>query len=318
MSSICPTVWIVSPCYNEEEVLRITAPRMIEKINSLQEQRVISEFSSVLLVDDGSSDNTWRIIEELCESDPRFKGLKLAHNRGHQNALYAGLIEAKDYCDYSFSIDADLQDDVNVLDKMLEEAQAGAEIIFGVREARSTDTFFKRNTAKGFYSVMQHLGADTIPNHADCRLMSKRAMEALSEYEERNLFLRGLAVDLGFKTAIATYDRSKREAGESKYPLKKMLAFAWQGITSFSTKPLKMITRLGFSVFIIGIALLIYTLVQFFRGVTVEGWASLSVSIWIIGGLVMLSIGVLGEYIGKIYDEVKRRPRYFPEKTTWK
>ncbi|WP_338124962.1 glycosyltransferase family 2 protein [Parasutterella secunda] len=298
------------PCYNEEEVLPETSKRLKEKLQQLISEKLISEKSRILFVNDGSKDRTWFIIKELHHSDPLYSGATLSRNRGHQNALLAGLMSAKNYADFVISLDADLQDDINAIDSMIEKYYEGYDIVYGVRSSRKTDTFFKRFTAEGYYKFIKLLGADIVFNHADYRLMSKRALDDLSEYSEVNLFLRGIVPMLGYKTTSVFYERGERFAGESKYPLKKMLAFALEGVTSLSTKPLRFITLLGFVIFFVSLLMLIYSLVQWFVDETVIGWASVICSIWAIGGLVLLSIGVVGEYIGKIYLETKHRPRY--------
>lgn len=311
-----PKLAIVVPCYNEEAVLEITAGVLLEKINSLIAKGIITEQSHVLFVDDGSRDDTWRLIEQLHEQEPNtFHGVKLAHNKGHQNALFAGLMTAREAkVDCAVSMDADLQDDPNAIDKMLEEYKQGAQIVYGVRDNRETDTAFKRGTARAFYKLMSAMGTETIPDHADFRLMSLCALDALSQYREVNLFLRGIVPSLGFKTAKVFYKRGTRAAGESKYPLKKMISFALDGITSFSKKPLSIITGMGMASVIIGIVMFIYTLVSVFSGHSVAGWGSIMCSIWILGGMLLTSLGVVGTYIGKIYEEVKDRPRYILEK----
>ena len=303
-------LYIVVPCYNEEEVLPETSKRLKEKVESLVKAEGISEKSRILFVNDGSKDRTWEIISSLHAADPVFSGVDLSRNRGHQNALLAGLMTAKDRCDMCISMDADLQDDVDAVDRMVEEYYAGCDIVYGVRSSRKKDTFFKRFTAEGFYRVMNLLGAETVFNHADYRLMSKRALEGLAEFKEVNLFLRGIVPMIGYRTGTVEYERGERFAGESKYPLKKMLSFAMEGITSLSTKPLKMITGLGFFIFLVSIAMLIYSIVRWAMGETIIGWASVICSVWAIGGLILLSLGVIGEYIGKIYLETKARPRF--------
>lgn len=304
-------LYLVIPCYNEEEVISETAKRLKIKMESLVEKEMISHKSKVVFVNDGSKDKTWELIKNFHEQDSLFSGLNLSRNRGHQNALLAGLMTAKDYADMVISMDADLQDDINAMDEMIEKFHQGCDIVYGVRSKRETDTFFKRFTAESFYKLMNSMGANTVYNHADYRLMSKRALEALSNFTEVNLFLRGIVPMIGFKTGIVTYERNERFAGESKYPLKKMFSFAFEGITSLSIKPIRMITFTGLVVFLISVAMLIYTLTQHFTGRTIIGWASVMVSVWAIGGLLMLAIGIVGEYIGKIYMETKARPRYF-------
>ncbi|MEA4998556.1 MAG: glycosyltransferase family 2 protein [Candidatus Limiplasma sp.] len=301
---------VVIPCYNEEEVLGETARRLVEKMRSLVEKGLCSAESRVLLVDDGSKDRTWEIIAALHQENPLFEGLKLSRNRGHQNALLAGLMTARKHCDVSISMDADLQDDMDAMDRFLEEYRQGCDVVYGVRNKRDTDTFFKRQTALGFYRLMKALGVDITFNHADYRLMSRRALDGLAQFREVNLFLRGLAPLVGYRSGYVFYDRNERFAGESKYPLKKMLAFAIDGITSFSVKPLRLITTLGIVIFMISVAMLLYTLITFITGRTVIGWTSTIASIWMIGGIQLLSLGVIGEYIGKIYNESKRRPRF--------
>ena len=301
---------VVIPCYNEEEVLPETSKRLVEKMRSLMDKGLITEDSKVLLVNDGSKDRTWEMITELHKENPLFEGLKLSRNRGHQNALLAGLMTARNRCDISISMDADLQDDMDAMDRFIEKYNEGCEIVYGVRNKRETDTWFKRETALFFYRLMKGLGVDITYNHADYRLMSNRALNALAEYREVNLFLRGLAPLVGFQSDVVYYDRSERFAGESKYPLKKMLAFAIDGITSFSVKPLRLITTVGFVIFVVSLFMLLYALIAWIAGKTVAGWTSMLGSIWLIGGIQLLSLGVIGEYVGKIYNETKRRPRF--------
>ncbi len=303
-------LYIVVPCYNEEEVLPETSRRLKEKMEALVAAGTVSEGSRILFVNDGSRDRTWEIISALHAADPVFSGVDLTRNRGHQNALLAGLMTAKDRCDMAISMDADLQDDVDAVDKMIEEYHAGCDIVYGVRSSRKKDTFFKRFTAEGFYRVMNLLGAETVFNHADYRLMSRRALEGLSQFKEANLFLRGMVPMIGYRSGTVEYERGERFAGESKYPLKKMLAFAMEGITSLSVKPLRMITGLGALIFLIAAVMLAYSVYRWAVGDTVLGWASLMCSVWAIGGLILLSLGVIGEYIGKIYLETKGRPRF--------
>lgn len=306
-------LYLVIPCYNEEQVLPLTKKELKEKMSTLIKSDKISKDSKVMFVNDGSKDKTWDLIEEYHNEDNLFVGIKLSRNKGHQNALLAGLMTAKKYADITISMDADLQDDINVIDKMIEENNKGAEIVYGVRSSRKKDSWFKRFTAESFYKLMRLMGVEVVFNHADCRLMSKRVLDELEHFDEVNLFLRGIVPLIGFKTSIATYERNKRVAGESKYPLKKMLSFAWDGITSFSVKPLKMITTLGFIMLLISIIMIIYTIVVKILGNTVSGWAFIMLSIWFIGGLQLVSIGLIGEYVGKIYSETKRRPRYIIE-----
>ena len=307
-------LYLVVPCYNEQEVLPETSKRLKEKMESLMERNLISRDSRIMFVNDGSKDRTWSMIEELHGQDEIFAGVKLSRNRGHQNALLGGLMTAKEYADMTISLDADLQDDIDVIDQMVEKYYEGCEIVYGVRSARTTDTFFKRFTAESFYHLISWMGGDIVFNHADYRLMSKRALKELENYKEVNLFLRGIVPMIGFKTDVVTYERHERMAGESKYPLKKMLALAIDGITSLSTKPIRFIVFLGLFIFLCSIGMLIYSLVQHFLGNTSIGWTSLIVSIWAIGGLQLLAIGVIGEYIGKIYLETKARPRFIIEK----
>lgn len=303
-------LYIVVPCYNEEEVLPETARRLGDKLSALTSAGKISESSRVLFVNDGSKDRTWEIISGLHAEDPRFSGVDLSRNRGHQNALLAGLMAAKDRCDIAVSMDADLQDDIDAIDAMVEQYRKGCDVVYGVRSSRKKDSFFKRFTAEGFYRVMNALGAETVFNHADFRLLSRRALEGLAEFKEVNLFLRGIVPMIGYPSAVVEYERGERFAGESKYPLKKMLAFALEGITSLSTKPIRMITGLGFLIFLVSIIMLIYSIVRWAMGATILGWASMICSVWAIGGLILLSLGVIGEYIGKIYLETKSRPRF--------
>lgn len=301
---------VVIPCYNEEEVLPETSKRLVEKMDSLKAKGYITEDSRVLLVNDGSRDRTWEIICDLHKQNPMFEGVKLSRNRGHQNALLAGLMTARNRCDISISMDADLQDDMDAMDRFIEKYNEGCEIVYGVRNKRETDTFFKRETALMFYRLMKGLGVDITYNHADYRLMSNRALNGLFEFKEVNLFLRGLAPLVGYQSDVVYYDRAERFAGESKYPLKKMLAFAIDGITSFSVKPLRLITTVGMVIFIISLFMLLYALVSWITGNTVTGWTSTLASIWMIGGIQLLCLGVIGEYVGKIYNESKARPRF--------
>ena len=304
------TLYIVVPCYNEEEVLPETSRRLRAKLEQLMAAGKISKKSRVLYVNDGSKDRTWELISRLHEACPLFCGVDLTRNRGHQNALLAGLMTAKDRADMVISMDADLQDDVDAVDAMVDKFLEGVDIVYGVRSSRKRDTFFKRTTAEGFYRVMNAMGAETVFNHADYRLMSRRALEGLAQFKEVNLFLRGIVPMIGYRTDTVEYERGERFAGESKYPLKKMLSFAMEGITSLSVKPLRMITGLGFLVFLVSLVMIVYNIVRWAMGATVTGWASLACSIWLIGGLILLSLGVVGEYIGKIYLEAKGRPRF--------
>lgn len=308
-------LYIAVPCYNEKEVLNETAKRLEEKLQDLTKTEKISVKSRVLFINDGSKDNTWEIIKDLHSKNNVFSGISLSRNRGHQNALLAGLMTAKEYADIVISMDADLQDDINAIDSMLEKYEQGFDIVYGVRSSRKKDSFFKRNTAIMFYRMMMFLGAETVYNHADFRLMSKRALEGLAEFKEVNLFLRGLVPMIGYPSATVEYERAERFAGESKYPLKKMIAFANDGITSLSIKPITLITRLGFIISSVSLLMLLYTLIIYLAGKTVTGWSSLILSIWFLGGLQLLAIGVIGEYIGKIYKETKQRPRYIISET---
>lgn len=303
-------LYVVVPCYNEEEVINETTKRLKEKLETLIKNKVISDKSRVMYVNDGSRDNTWNLIKEIDSKEKLFTGISLSRNRGHQNALLGGLMTAKQYADVVISMDADLQDDINAIDGMLEKYYEGNDIVYGVRSSRKTDSFFKRNTALAFYKVMKALGVDCVYNHADYRLTSKRVLDEFENYKEVNLFLRGMFPLVGFKSDIVYYERHERFAGSSKYPLKKMLNFAWDGITSFSTKPLRLICVLGFIILFISIIIMIYSLVRKLTGNTVSGWTFLSISIWFIGGLQMISIGIIGEYIGKMYNETKARPRF--------
>lgn len=303
-------LFLVIPCYNEEEVLQETAKRLLDKMNTMIDNKIICDKSKILFVNDGSNDKTWNLIEELHSNNNIFSGISLSINRGHQNALVAGLMTAKEYCDMTISLDADLQDDVDVMDKFVEQYYAGNDIVYGVRSSRQTDTKFKRTTALAFYKLMSYLGVDMIYNHADYRLMSKQALDGLAQFKEVNLFLRGIVPLVGYNHSIIEYERHERFAGESKYPLKKMLSFALDGITSLSIKPIRIITTLGITIFFISIIALIYSLISHFSGNTVTGWTSLTISIWMLGGIQLLSLGIIGEYIGKIYTETKERPRY--------
>lgn len=306
-------LYMVIPCYNEQEVLPETSKRLREKYDNLIKANTISEKSRILFVNDGSKDKTWMLIEELHHKDSVFSGINLSRNRGHQNALLAGLMTAKDYADIIISMDADLQDDIDAIDEMIDKYLEGYDIVYGVRNKREKDTFFKRYTAESFYKLINSMGGQLIHNHADYRLMNKRSVEALAMYKEVNLFLRGIVPMIGYKTTTVGYERSERFAGESKYPFKKMLSFAVEGITSLSTKPIRFISILGLTIFIISIFMLIYILERYFTGATVAGWAGVAISVWAIGGLMLLSMGVIGEYIGKIYLETKERPRYIIE-----
>lgn len=310
------TLYAVVPCYNEEEVLPQSAEILREKWQRLMTEGKISPESRIALVDDGSKDRTWPIIGELCApADSLFCAVKLSHNRGHQNALLAGLETCMDRCDAIVSLDADLQDDIDVIDQFVEQYEAGCDIVYGVRSDRSSDGFAKRFTAQSYYKLLKLLGVDILYNHADYRLMSRRALHALAEYRESNLFLRGIIPELGFPSGVVTYARKERQAGESKYTLTKMMKLAFDGITSFSVRPIRLLSALGVATLLVAVVMAIYTLVRHFTGNTVSGWASLMISIWFLGGLNLLALGVVGEYIGKIYGEVKARPRYIVEQT---
>ena len=309
MSSVS-TLYVVVPCYNEEEVLSETTKRLKEKLEKLIKNKKISDKSKVMYVNDGSKDKTWDMICDINKKEKLFTGISLSRNRGHQNALLAGLMTAKEYADVVISMDADLQDDINAMDEMLEKYYSGSDIVYGVRSSRKKDSFFKRVTAQGFYKFMKFMGVDVVYNHADYRLTSKRALDAFSDFKEVNLFLRGMFPLVGFKSDVVYYERGKRFAGESKYPLKKMLNFAWDGITSFSVKPIRMVLKIGILIFFLSIVMLIYCLVVWLLGQTVTGWTFIVGSIWLVAGIQMLSIGIIGEYIGKIYSETKERPRY--------
>ena len=305
-----PILYLVVPCYNEEEVLPETVHRLTDKLDSMTQGGIISGDSRMIFVDDGSKDKTWQLIEAFHKENPYVCGLKLSRNRGHQNALLAGLMHAKEPADCVISLDADLQDDVDAIDRFVEKYTKGCDVVYGVRNKRETDTFFKRTTARGFYTFMKKMGVDVVYDHADYRLMSRRALEALAEYKEVNLFLRGLVPLIGFKSDYVYYDRAERFAGESKYPLKKMLHFAIDGITSFSVKPLTIISNLGICISVLSVIGLLYALISYFTHHAVAGWTAIVCSIWLLGGIQLLCIGVLGEYIGKIYAEVKGRPRF--------
>lgn len=303
-------LYVVIPCYNEQEVLLETAARIKTKMHDLMEQRKIASDSRVVFINDGSTDETWTLIKELHFSNPLYSGINLSLNKGHQNALLAGLMKAKKYADMVISMDADLQDDLDAMDAMIEKYYGGADIVYGVRNSRAKDRLFKKVTAEGFYRLMNHMGANTLFNHADYRLMSRRAIDGLAEFREVNLFLRGIIPMIGYTTEVVYYERGERFAGKSKYPLGKMIAFAIEGITSLSIRPIRMITILGILIFLISFVIMIYSVVRYFEGETIVGWPTLMVSIWAIGGLILLSLGVVGEYIGKIYLETKARPRY--------
>ena len=305
-----PVLYIVVPCYNEEEVLEETTKQLKQKMESMIKNNEISNDSRVMYVNDGSKDHTWDLIKKINNEEKLFTGISLSRNRGHQNALLGGLMTAKNYADVIISMDADLQDDIDAIDEMVKKYKEGNDIVYGVRSARKTDTFFKRFTAEGFYKFMKVLGVDCVYNHADYRLTSKRVLDELEGFREVNLFLRGMFPLIGFKSDIVYYERHERFAGESKYPLKKMLNFAWDGITSFSIKPLRLITSIGFIILLVSICIMIYTLIKLLTGNIVTSLSILTISIWFIGGIQMISLGIVGEYIGKIYSETKERPRF--------
>ena len=312
-----PILWIVIPCYNEEQVLPLTAPLFLKKIEELAEQEKISRRSRVLFVDDGSGDRTWETIRGLAAEDERFLGIRQSRNRGHQNAVLAGLMEAKDRCDITISIDCDGQDDINAMDRMVDAYLDGAEVVYGVRSKRDKDSFFKRFTAESFYRLMRFLGAEVVFNHADYRLISAKVLEHFADYEEVNIFLRGLVPLVGFPSATVYYERNERLAGKSHYPLRKMLALAFNGITSLSIKPITLITGFGVAFSIIGLILMIWAIVQSILGNTVAGWTSTVCIICLLGGIQLISMGIIGQYIGKTYLETKRRPRYIISSRTW-
>ena len=310
------TVFLVIPCYNEEKVLDETSKRVSEKLNFLINTGKISGKSRALFVDDGSKDLTWEIISGLHNQNPLLEGLKLSRNRGHQYALLSGLMVAKNHADAVISMDADLQDDVDVIDKFIDEFLSGSDIVYGVRSSRAKDTFFKKTTAEGFYKIMKSMGVEIVFNHADYRLMSRRSLESLSEYKETNLFLRGIVPLIGFKSTVVEYERHERFAGETKYPLKKMIAFALDGITSFSVKPIRLILSLGIFLFCASLILMIYFLIVCLMGYPVEGWTITVGSMWMLGGVQLICLGVVGEYVGKIYSETKRRPPFIIDRNT--
>ncbi len=307
------TLYIVVPCYNEEEVLPETSKRLRAKLEALIEAGKISKKSRIMLVNDGSKDTTWEMITKLHSECRLFTGVNLTRNRGHQNALLAGLMTAKSRADVTISMDADLQDDIEAVDEMMDKYYLGCDVVYGVRSKRKTDTWFKRFTAEAFYRVMSFLGAQTVFNHADYRLMSRRALEGLEKFKEVNLFLRGIVPMIGYKSDVVYYEREERFAGESKYPLKKMINFALDGITSLSSKPIRFITLTGFFIFLVSMFMILYFIIRWVIGATVSGWTSVICSVWAIGGLMILSIGIIGEYIGKIYLESKERPKFLIE-----
>ncbi|MBP3362178.1 MAG: glycosyltransferase family 2 protein [Clostridia bacterium] len=307
------TLFIVVPCYNEKDVLPETSKRLSEVLENMISKNKITDESRIIFVDDGSLDNTWEIICREHNTRPRVSGIKLSRNQGHQNALLGGLMTVKDECGCAVSIDADLQDDINTIEDMVDKYLEGCEIVYGVRKKRDSDTFFKRTTAVGFYKLMRFMGVDCVFNHADYRLLSRQALNALAEFPEKNLFLRGMIPLIGFKSDCVYYDRKERFAGESKYPLKKMLSFAFDGITSFSINPIRMISTMGITVCFIAFLILLYSVIRKFTGHTITGWTSIICSLWFLGGVQLIGIGLIGEYIGKMYKEVKNRPRYIIE-----
>lgn len=304
------TLYLVVPCYNEQEVLPETASRLNKKLSSLIAAGKIDDSSRILFVDDGSRDGTWDIIEALSQQDAHFGGVKLSRNKGHQNALLAGLTVAKEHCGAAISLDADLQDDIDAIDEMIAHFYDGCDIVYGVRSKRDTDTVFKRTTAEGFYKLMKALGVDIVDNHADYRLLSRRALDGLMQFNEVNLFLRGIVPLIGYRHAIVTYERHERFAGTSKYPLKKMLLFAFDGITAFSIKPIRLVTAAGALIFFASVITLLVLLLQKLLGHTVQGWTTLMGSVWLLGGIQLLSLGIIGEYIGRVYQETKHRPHF--------
>ena len=308
-----PILYIVVPCYNEEEALPITSRVLLELTNDMVQKALIDKSSRVVLVDDGSRDGTWNVIRGLCETHARFEGVKLAHNTGHMNALWAGMTLSAPKCDCLVTIDADLQDDVNAIYGFLKEFENGADVVYGVRSSRKTDTAFKRGTAQTFYRLMNRMGVELVYNSADYRLLSRRALEALLSFGEINMFLRGMVPMLGFKTARVEYERGVRVAGESKYPLRKMIAFAIEGVTSFTNRPIRYIALAGGVCCLLGLVMAVYVLISLFSGHSVAGWASIMMSIWLLGGLQLVALGMIGEYIGKIYMETKRRPKFILE-----
>ncbi len=304
------TLYVVIPCYNEEEVLEETTKRLKEKLSALIKEKKISKDSRVMYVNDGSRDNTWNLIKKINEKEKLFTGITLSRNRGHQNALLAGLMTAKNYADVVISMDADLQDDINAIDEMIDKYHEGKDIVYGVRSSRKKDTWFKKTTAQSFYKFMKFMGVDVVYNHADYRLTSKRVLEEFENFKEVNLFLRGMFPLVGYESDVVYYERHERFAGESKYPLKKMLNFAWDGITSFSVRPIRLVLNLGIIIFGISLLVLLYCLIVKICGKAVTGWTFVVCSIWLVSGIQMLSIGIIGEYIGKIYSETKARPRF--------
>lgn len=311
-----PCLYIVIPCYNEEEVLPVTAPQFLDELNKLIESGRVTDSSRILFVNDGSKDRTWELICEYAASDPHFIGISQSRNRGHQSTVLAGLMEAKDRCDITISIDCDGQDDITAMEQMVDEYLAGCEIVYGVRSSRESDTWFKRTTAQSFYKLLSGMGVETVYNHADYRLVSSRVLQHFADFEEVNIFLRGMFPLVGFKSTSVYYERHERLAGESHYPLKKMIALAIDGITSLSVEPVRLIARIGFVISLIGIIGIIWVFIRAFSGHTVIGWASMMCVIFFLGGMIMLSLGVIGEYVAKTYMETKHRPRYIISERT--
>lgn len=307
----CGKLYIVVPCYNEQEALEISAEKLLGKLQELIDRGLVHAESRIVLVDDGSRDNTWEIIQNLYHKEKAIIGLRFAHNRGHQNAILAGMMYARQYCDYTITIDADLQQDINAMDRFIEEYRKGSEIVFGVRNSRDTDSFFKKSTATIFYKLMHFLGCNIYENSADYRLMSAKALDALSEYEEVNLFLRGIIPDIGLKTSVVHFEVFPRMQGESKYSLSKMLTLGVDGITSFSIKPIRMVFMMGVAALIMGFGMIVHVFYEHYFGTTVSGWSSILASIWLLGGAILLALGIIGEYVGRNYMETKRRPRYY-------
>lgn len=304
-------LYVIVPCYNEEEALRISAEKLLSKMEDLRKKELVAADSRIVFVDDGSKDKTWEIIQGLYEEHEQITGLRLAHNRGHQNALLAGLMYARKHCDFTISIDADLQQDIEAMDLFIKEYYAGNEVVFGVRNSRDTDSFFKKTTASVFYKLMNFLGGNIYANAADYRLMSAKALDALAEYDEVNLFLRGIIPDIGFQTSVVHFEVFPRMQGESKYSLSKMMTLALDGITSFSIKPIRMVFGMGILALLVGLGMIIHVFYEHYFGTTVGGWSSILISIWVIGGGILLSLGIIGEYVGREYMETKRRPRYY-------
>lgn len=305
------TLYIVVPCYNEEEAILLSAETLLEKLDALRKNGIVSEKSRIVFVDDGSSDGTWKLIEQLYTAHREIVGLRFAHNRGHQNAILAGMMYAKDYCDYTITIDADLQQDINAMEHFIGEYEMGSEIVFGVRNSRNTDGFFKKLSATMFYKIMRFMGARIYENSADYRLMSAKALDALSAYDEVNLFLRGIIPDIGLKTSVVYFDVFPRRQGESKYSLSKMVTLAADGITSFSVKPIRLVFGMGILALLVGLGMIIHIIYEHYFGYTTDGWSSILMSIWVLGGAILLSLGIIGEYVGRNYLETKKRPRYY-------